>query len=98
MVVHKKVKESYQEYIKWYDNLGINREYLREVKIKSLTEFAQRIINDYELWYMFGEDCTVPLSLLERQEIFKERHPSSWDILSHKHYDDFLIPTVKLIK
>ena len=98
MVVHKKVKEAYRDYINWYDNLGINKEYLREIKIKNLTEFAQKLIDDYELWYMFGVNCTLPLTLLERQDIFKQRYPLSLDILSHKHYDDFLIPIVKLIK
>jgi len=98
MVVNNNIKEAYQEYVKWYDNLGINKEYLRESKITSLNQFAQKMIDDYELWYMFGEKCTIPLSLNERQEIFKERFPNMLDVESHRHYDYHLIPDRKLIK
>ena len=46
MVVHKKIRDAYNEYLKWFDNLGINREYIRETKIKNLSSFAQKLIDD----------------------------------------------------
>jgi hypothetical protein len=98
MVVHKKIRDAYNEYLKWFDNLGINREYIREIKIKNLSSFAQKLIDDDELWLMFGDECTIQLTVIERQDIFKEKYPNSLDILSHRHYDDYLIPSRKLIK
>jgi hypothetical protein len=92
------IKIAYKEYLNWYENLGINREYIREVKITNITRFTDRLIEDDELWLMFGDGCTVDLTLLERQNIFKEKYPHMLDILSHRHYDDHSIPKRKLIK
>jgi hypothetical protein len=47
---------------------------------------------------MFGEDATIVLTLSERQKIFKQQNPTKIDIEKHTYYDDFLIPTRKLIK
>jgi len=98
MVVHKKIRDAYNEYLKWFDNLGINREYIRETKIKNLSCFAQKLIDDDELYLMFGDECTIQLTVIERQDIFKEKYPHMLDILSHRHYDDYSIPSRKLIK
>ncbi len=98
MGVHKKIRDAYNEYLKWFDNLGINREYIRETKIKNLSCFAQKLIDDDELYLMFGDECTIQLTVIERQDIFKEKYPHMLDILSHRHYDDYSIPSRKLIK
>lgn len=92
------LKIAYKEYLKWYENLGINREYFSEKKITSVSKFAERLIEDDELWLMFGENCTTQLTLIERQEIFKDKYPNMLDIPNHRYYDDFSIPTRKLIK
>jgi len=47
---------------------------------------------------MFGDECTIQLTVIERQDIFKEKYPHMLDILSHRHYDDYSIPSRKLIK
>jgi hypothetical protein len=97
-MVHEKITEAYNEYIKWFDNLGINKEFLREVKITSVQKFADKLVDDDELWYMFGEECTIPLTLMERQYLFKKSNPDRLDILSHRYYDDHLVPNRKLLK
>lgn len=95
---NKHIKIAYKEYLNWFNNLGINREYFSEKKITSLSKFSEQLINDDELWLMFGDGCTTQLTLIERQEIFKDKFPNMLDILNHRHYDDFSIPTRKLIK
>lgn len=97
-MLRKEIKNAYKQYLNWFENLGINKEYFSEKKITSVSKFAERLIEDDELWLMFGEDCAIQLTLIERQEIFKERYPNMFDIPNHRHYDDFSIPTRKLIK
>ena len=97
-MIHKNLKESYSEYLNWYNNLGINKEYFGENKIQNVKAFGEKLITDDELWMMFGEDATIVLTLSERQKIFKQQNPTKIDIEKHTYYDDFLIPTRKLIK
>jgi hypothetical protein len=97
-MIHKNLKESYSEYLNWYNNLGINKEYFGENKIQNVKAFGEKLITDDELWMMFGEDATIVLTLSERQKIFKQQNPTKIDIEKHRYYDDFLIPTRKLIK
>lgn len=97
-MITKQIKTAYKEYLNWYENLGIDREYFRDKKITSVEKFAHELITDDELFIMFGEDCTENLTLLERQEIFKNLYPRKMDIRNHRYYDDHLIPTRRLCK
>lgn len=97
-MIHRNVKDAYSEYLNWYNNLGINKEYFGEVKIPNASAFGEKLITDDELWMMFGKDATIDLTLSERQKIFKQQYPTKVDIQKHRYYDDFLIPTRKLIK
>ncbi len=97
-MMHKSLREAYQEYVEWYNNLGINKEYFGEVKIPNITSFGEKLITDDELWMMFGKDATIELTLVERQKIFKQTYPTKTDFQKHRYYDDLLIPTRKLIK
>lgn len=97
-MIHNNIKESYSEYLNWYNNLGINKEYFGEKKIKNITQFSEKLITDDELWMMFGKNTTVDLTLLERQKLFQEKHPTKIVIQKDSYYDNFSIPTRKLIK
>lgn len=66
IMIHKNIRDAYREYVKWFDNLGINKEFFREEKIKDINKFADKLVDDDELWLMFGEECTINLTLFER--------------------------------